>query len=314
MKKENLLVLINKLKDLSVCIVGNIYELKYLNGEVEERFLDFCDRHKNVINDQNFNSLIKIFNYLSEIEELDDQNDLFEILEDLFDNDYITSSESFNYIVKKILLIFDVTIADLIEKLDFLNYDDISIKYNDYIITIFSNYIKLFSKLGNIPYANMFNQDLEKVSDSYFELIYDLANTKGFKDETIYDLAVKRIVYFSDLMSDEKIYSLDPDKYLVVLNVVSSLRNVQMLSRLKNNINYLGNSLSYEDFVEKVENLNEDISENTINVLCSKLGIIKELTDDGYRLGIPEDVTNEEVSDVANKVLSNKIGKNVIIF
>lgn len=314
MKKENLLGLINKLKDLSVCIVGNIYELKYLNGEVEERFLDFCDRHKNVINDQNFNSLIKIFNYLSEIEELDDQNDLFEILEDLFDNDYITSSESFNYIVKKILLIFDVTIADLIEKLDFLNYDDISIKYNDYIITIFSNYIKLFSKLGNIPYANMFNQDLEKVSDSYFELIYDLANTKGFKDETIYDLAVKRIVYFSDLMSDEKIYSLDPDKYLVVLNVVSSLRNVQMLSRLKNNINCLGNSLSYEDFVEKVENLNEDISENTINVLCSKLGIIKELTDDGYRLGIPEDVTNEEVSDVANKVLINKIGKNVIIF
>lgn len=314
MKKENLLGLINKLKDLSVCIVGNIYELKYLNGEVEEKFLDFCDRYKNVINDQNFNSLIKIFNYLSEIEELDDQNDLFEILEDLFDNDYITSSESFNYIVKKILLIFDVTIADLIDELDFLNYDDISIKYNDYIITIFSNYVKLFSKLGDIPYANMFNQDLEKVSDSYFELIYDLANTKGFKDETIYDLAVKRIVYFSDLMSDEKIYSLDPDKYLVVLNVVSSLRNVQMLSRLKNNINCLENSLSYEDFVEKVENLNEDISENTINVLCSKLGIIKELTDDGCRLGIPEDVTNEEVSDVANKVLINKIGKNVIIF
>lgn len=314
MKKENLLGLINKLKDLSVCIVGNIYELKYLNGEVEERFLDFCDRHKNVINDQNFNSLIKIFNYLSEIEELDDQNDLFEILEDLFDNDYITSSESFNYIVKKILLIFDVTIADLIDELDLLNYNDISIKYNDYIITIFSNYVKLFSKLGNIPYTNMFNQDLEKVSDSYFELIYDLANTKGFKDETIYDLAVKRIMYFSDLMSDEKIYSLDPDKYLVILNVVSSLRNVQMLSRLKNNINCLENSLSYEDFGEKVENLNEDISENTINVLCSKLGIIKELTDDGHRLGIPEDVTNEEVSDVANKVLSNKIGKNVIIF
>ena len=119
MKKDNLLLLYSKLNDLSIKITANLKVLKDLSSDVEEEYISFCIKHNDVIDEEVFDKTLQLFDNIAYLIPYERYQEILPFLDELFCNDYVTSSEDFADILENLITIINIPATLNIETLSF---------------------------------------------------------------------------------------------------------------------------------------------------------------------------------------------------
>lgn len=309
MKKENLLILYNNLSKLSMKITISLTMLKNLNKNVENDFIDFCVKHKDVIDEDIYDRTLQLFIDISYIISDNIKQEIYELLNELYENEYITSSEDFSIILECLIEILNVLEIINIDSLIECVYDIDNITFD-----IFKIYIEQFKNLKDLPYDKMYSQNISKINKNFLNMLYDLGNTECDDNEDLYSSYFNRISSYIKNIRNPEIYSMSPKRYETVCESAVYIKSSKELNKFFKRVKLLNKKISCSEFSNKIEELNDEVNDNFISLLHKKLGIKKSSDEDVDSYDVPNTLTDEVIKDEVNKVLTNKNDKNIVIF
>ena len=258
MKKSTVVKLYNELDNKEILKKG-LPRIINIKGNAEYIFYDLCIKYNDILNSDILDHFISISIFLSSLDDNLERKRLLNSIYDIFDNDYLVSNMDFNIILENIEYIMGTMFSKVFDV-----YDEEEEKY--YISEIIIELSKGLSKSKDYDINKIYNHDLDVIFSRFFSVLEDLNNTKIPNGEYYNQTLIDRVKAFLDIIFSKEIYELDDYKYGVVLDMASTIEDINELSKLKKKIVFY-NRLTDEDFEVNLDNSVDTLTGISIKLL-----------------------------------------------
>ena len=258
MKKSTVVKLYNELDNKEILKKG-LPRIINIKGNAEYIFYDLCIKYNDILNSDILDHFISISTFSSSLDDNLERKRLLNSIYDIFDNDYLVSNMDFNIILENIEYIMGTMFSKVFDV-----YDEEEEKY--YISEIIIELSKGLSKSKDYDINKIYNHDLNVIFSRFFSVLEDLNNTKILDSEYYNKTLMNRVKAFLDIIFSKEIYELDDYKYGVVLDMASTIEDINELSKLKKKIVFYSR-LTDEDFEVNLDNSVDTLTGISIKLL-----------------------------------------------
>lgn len=258
MKKSTVVKLYNELDNKEILKKG-LPRIINIKGNAEYIFYDLCIKYNDILNSDILDHFISISIFLSSLDDNLERKRLLNSIYDIFDNDYLVSNMDFNIILENIEYIMGTMFSKVFDV-----YDEEEEKY--YISEIIVELSKGLSKSKDYDINKIYDHNLDVIFSRFFSVLEDLNNTNIPNDEYYNQTLIDRVKAFLDIIFSKEIYELDDYKYDVVLDMASTIEDINELSKLKKKIVFYSR-LTDEDFEVTLDNSVDTLTGTSIKLL-----------------------------------------------
>ena len=258
MKKSTVVKLYNELDNKEILKKG-LPRIINIKGDAEDIFYDLCIKYNDILNSDILDHFISISIFLSSLDDNLERKKLLNSIYNILDNDYLVSNMDFNIILENIEYIMGTMFSKVFDV-----YDEEEEKY--YISEIIIELSKGLSKSKDYDINKIYNHDLNVIFSRFFSVLEDLNNTKIPNGEYYNQTLIDRVKAFLDIIFSKEIYELDDYKYDVVLDMASTIEDINELSKLKKKIVFYSR-LTDEDFEVNLDNSVDTLTDTSIKLL-----------------------------------------------
>lgn len=283
-------------------VLEKMVELKGIDAHL---FYITCINNSDVLTDDNFYDIFNIFLNLCYFSDVSNKMLFCNIFNDFIGKDYINSSEDFNDILTTITIILSYPINDVIY------IEDGDSDY--YILSFIKNYISLLNR-NQYDYSTLYKHDFSLISTNYYKLLIDLPNTEMTDFDDFNKSILRRVELFVDIATSSRIINLDDTKYESVIEVATSINNLSELTKFKNRIKILSNSIPDLEFRKLIDTYTSELNSNTIKIIFDELQIQIKENNNGQKELIESDFSLDKQDDILRKILVSDSSTNIIKF
>ena len=266
MKKSTVMRLYNEL-DNKELIKKNLPRMVDVKGDAEDIFYNLCIKYKDILNSDILDYFISLSVFTSSIDDNIERKRLLNSINDILDNDYLISNIDFNILLENIVYITDADFSCIFDVYDLEEEK----YYTSEIIIELSNGLTNFKKYD---IDKIYNHNLGDIFTKFFKLLEDLNNTNIPNNEDYNKILLDRIKNFLDIIFTKEIYELDDYKYNVVLDIASTINDVNELKKFKKKIIFYSR-LNKEEFAINLDDSVNILTDTSIKL--SKEGKSKTL-------------------------------------
>lgn len=258
MKKSTVVKLYNELDNKEILKKG-LPRMINVKGDAEDIFCDLCIKYNDILNSDILDHFISISTFSSSLDDNLERKKLLNGIYNILDNDYLVSNMDFNIVLENIEYIMGTMFSPVFDV-----YDEDEEKYYTFeIIVELSNGL---SKSKNYDINKIYDHDLDVIFSRFFSVLEDLNNTNIPDSEYYNKTLMNRVKAFLDIIFSKEIYELDDYKYDVVLDIASTIEDVNELKKFKKKIVFY-NRLDDKNFEVTLDDSVDTLTDTSIKLL-----------------------------------------------
>lgn len=258
MKKSTVVKLYNELDNKEILKKG-LPRMINVKGDAEDIFYDLCIKYNDILNSDILDHFISISTFSSSLDDNLERKKLLNGIYNILDNDYLVSNMDFNIILENIEYIMGTMFSKVFDVYD----EDEEKYYTSEIIVELSNGL---SKSKNYDINKIYDHDLDVIFSRFFSVLEDLNNTNIPDSEYYNKTLMNRVKAFLDIIFSKEIYELDDYKYDVVLDIASTIEDVNELKKFKKKIVFY-NRLDDKNFEVTLDDSVDTLKDTSIKLL-----------------------------------------------
>lgn len=258
MKKSTVVKLYNELDNKEILKKG-LPRMINVKGDAEDIFYDLCIKYNDILNSDILDHFISISTFSSSLDDNLERKKLLNGIYNILDNDYLVSNMDFNIILENIEYIMGTMFSPVFDVYD----EDEEKYYTSEIIVELSNGL---SKSKNYDINKIYDHDLDVIFSRFFSVLEDLNNTNIPDSEYYNKILMNRVKAFLDIIFSKEIYELDDYKYDVVLDIASTIEDVNELKKFKKKIVFY-NRLDDKNFEVTLDDSVDTLTDMSIKLL-----------------------------------------------
>lgn len=258
MKKSTVVKLYNELDNKEILKKG-LPRMINVKGDAEDIFCDLCIKYNDILNSDILDHFISISTFSSSLDDNLERKKLLNGIYNILDNDYLVSNMDFNIILENIEYIMGTMFSPVFDVYD----EDEEKYYTSEIIVELSNGL---SKSKNYDINKIYDHDLDVIFSRFFSMLEDLNNTNIPDSEYYNETLMNRVKAFLDIIFSKEIYELDDYKYDVVLDIASTIEDVNELKKFKKKIVFY-NRLDDKHFEVTLDDSVDTLTDTSIKLL-----------------------------------------------
>lgn len=258
MKKSTVVKLYNELDNKEILKKG-LPRMINVKGDAEDIFYDLCIKYNDILNSDILDHFISISTFSSSLDDNLERKKLLNGIYNILDNDYLVSNMDFNIILENIEYIMGTMFSKVFDVYD----EDEEKYYTSEIIVELSNGL---SKSKNYDINKIYDHDLDVIFSRFFSVLEDLNNTNIPDSEYYNKILMNRVKAFLDIIFSKEIYELDDYKYDVVLDIASTIEDVNELKKFNKKIVFY-NRLDDKNFEVTLDDSVDTLTDTSIKLL-----------------------------------------------
>lgn len=258
MKKSTVVKLYNELDNKEILKKG-LPRMINVKGDAEDIFCDLCIKYNDILNSDILDHFISISTFSSSLDDNLERKKLLNGIYNILDNDYLVSNMDFNIVLENIEYIMGTMFSPVFDVYD----EDEEKYYTSEIIVELSNGL---SKSKNYDINKIYDHDLDVIFSRFFSVLEDLNNTNIPDSEYYNKTLMNRVKAFLDVIFSKEIYELDDYKYDVVLDIASTIEDVNELKKFKKKIVFY-NRLDDKNFEVTLDDSVDTLTDTSIKLL-----------------------------------------------
>lgn len=258
MKKSTVVKLYNELDNKEILKKG-LPRMINVKGDAEDIFYDLCIKYNDILNSDILDHFISISTFSSSLDDNLERKKLLNGIYNILDNDYLVSNMDFNIVLENIEYIMGTMFSKVFDV-----YDEDEEKY--YISEIIIELSKGLSKNKGYDINKIYDHDLDVIFSRFFSVLEDLNNTNIPDSEYYNKTLMNRVKAFLDIIFSKEIYELDDYKYNVVLDIASTIEDVNELKKFKKKIVFY-NRLDDKNFEVTLDDSVDTLTDTSIKLL-----------------------------------------------
>ena len=258
MKKSTVVKLYNELDNKEILKKG-LPRMINIKGDAEDIFCDLCIKYNDILNSEILDHFISISTFSSSLDDNLERKKLLNGIYNILDNDYLVSNMDFNIVLENIEYIMGTMFSPVFDVYD----EDEEKYYTSEIIVELSNGL---SKSKNYDINKIYDHDLDVIFSRFFSVLEDLNNTNIPDSEYYNKTLMNRVKAFLDIIFSKEIYELDDYKYDVVLDIASTIEDVNELKKFKKKIVFY-NRLDDKNFEVTLDDSVDTLTDTSIKLL-----------------------------------------------
>lgn len=258
MKKSTVVKLYNELDNKEILKKG-LPRIINIKGDAEDIFYDLCIKYNDILNSDILDHFISISTFSSSLDDNLERKKLLNGIYNILDNDYLVSNMDFNIVLENIEYIMGTMFSPVFDVYD----EDEEKYYTSEIIVELSNGL---SKSKNYDINKIYDHDLDVIFSRFFSVLEDLNNTNIPDSEYYNKTLMNRVKAFLDIIFSKEIYELDDYKYDVVLDIASTIEDVNELKKFKKKIVFY-NRLDDKNFEVTLDDSVDTLTDTSIKLL-----------------------------------------------
>lgn len=258
MKKSTVVKLYNELDNKEILKKG-LPRMINIKGDAEDIFYDLCIKYNDILNSDILDHFISISTFSSSLDDNLERKKLLNGIYNILDNDYLVSNMDFNIVLENIEYIMGTMFSKVFDVYD----EDEEKYYTSEIIVELSNGL---SKSKNYDINKIYDHDLDVIFSRFFSVLEDLNNTNIPDSEYYNKILMNRVKAFLDIIFSKEIYELDDYKYDVVLDIASTIEDVNELKKFKKKIVFY-NRLDDKNFEVTLDDSVDTLTDTSIKLL-----------------------------------------------
>lgn len=258
MKKSTVVKLYNELDNKEILKKG-LPRMINVKGDAEDIFYDLCIKYNDILNSDILDHFISISTFSSSLDDNLERKKLLNGIYNILDNDYLVSNMDFNIVLENIEYIMGTMFSPVFDVYD----EDEEKYYTSEIIVELSNGL---SKSKNYDINKIYDHDLDVIFSRFFSVLEDLNNTNIPDSEYYNKTLMNRVKAFLDIIFSKEIYELDDYKYDVVLDIASTIEDVNELKKFKKKIVFY-NRLDDKNFEVTLDDSVDTLTDTSIKLL-----------------------------------------------
>lgn len=258
MKKSTVVKLYNELDNKEILKKG-LPRIINIKGNAEYIFYDLCIKYNDILNSDILDHFISISTFSSSLDDNLERKKLLNGIYNILDNDYLVSNMDFNIVLENIEYIMGTMFSPVFDVYD----EDEEKYYTSEIIVELSNGL---SKSKNYDINKIYDHDLDVIFSRFFSVLEDLNNTNILDSEYYNKTLMNRVKAFLDIIFSKEIYELDDYKYDVVLDIASTIEDVNELKKFKKKIVFY-NRLDDKNFEVTLDDSVDTLTDTSIKLL-----------------------------------------------
>ena len=258
MKKSTIVKLYNELDNKEILKKG-LPRMINVKGDAEDIFYDLCIKYNDILNSDILDHFISISTFSSSLDDNLERKKLLNSIYNILDNDYLVSNMDFNIILENIEYIMGTMFSPVFD----VYAEDEEKYYTSEIIVELSNGL---SKSKDYDINKIYDHDLDVIFSRFFSVLEDLNNTNIPDSEYYNETLMNRVKAFLDIVFSKEIYELDEYKYNVVLDIASTIEDVNELKKFKKKIVFY-NRLDDKNFEVTLDDSVDTLTDTSIKLL-----------------------------------------------
>ena len=258
MKKSTIVKLYNELDNKEILKKG-LPRMINIKGNAEDIFYDLCIKYNDILNSDILDHFISISTFSSSLDDNLERKKLLNGIYNILDNDYLVSNMDFNIILENIEYIMGTMFSPVFDVYD----EDEEKYYTSEIIVELSNGL---SKSKDYDINKIYDHDLDVIFSRFFSVLEDLNNTNIPDSEYYNETLMNRVKAFLDIIFSKEIYELDDYKYDVVLDIASTIEDINELKKFKKKIVFY-NRLDDKNFEVTLDDSVDTLTDTSIKLL-----------------------------------------------
>ena len=258
MKKSTVVKLYNELDNKEI-LKKSLPRMINVKGDAEDIFCDLCIKYNDILNSDILDHFISISTFSSSLDDNLERKKLLNGIYKILDNDYLVSNMDFNIILENIEYIMETIFSKVF---DVYNKEDEK-NYASEIIIELSNGL---SRYKDYDINKIYDHDLDVIFSRFFSVLEDLNNTNIPDSEYYNKTLMNRVKVFLDIIFSKEIYELDDYKYDVVLDIASTIEDVNELKKFKKKIVFY-NRLDDKNFEVTLDDSVDTLTDTSIKLL-----------------------------------------------
>lgn len=258
MKKSTIVKLYNELDNKEILKKG-LPRMINIKGNAEDIFYDLCIKYNDILNSDILDHFISISTFSSSLDDEFEEKKLLNSIYNILDNDYLVSNMDFNIILENIEYIMGTMFSPVFDVYD----EDEEKYYTSEIIVELSNGL---SKSKDYDINKIYDHNLDFIFSRFFSVLEDLNNTNIPDSEYYNETLMNRVKAFLDIVFSKEIYELDDYKYNVVLDIASTIEDVNELKKFKKKIVFY-NRLDDRNFEVTLDDSVDTLTDTSIKLL-----------------------------------------------
>lgn len=258
MKKSTVVKLYNELDNKEILKKG-LPRMINVKGDAEDIFCDLCIKYNDILNSDILDHFISISTFSSSLDDNLERKKLLNGIYNILDNDYLVSNMDFNIVLENIEYIMGTMFSPVFDVYD----EDEEKYYTSEIIVELSNGL---SKSKNYDINKIYDHDLDVIFSRFFSVLENLNNTNIPDSEYYNKILMNRVKAFLDIIFSKEIYELDDYKYDVVLDIASTIEDVNELKKFKKKIVFY-NRLDDKNFEVTLDDSVDTLTDTSIKLL-----------------------------------------------
>ena len=258
MKKSTIVKLYNELDNKEI-LKKSLTRMINVKGDAEDIFCDLCIKYNDILNSDILDHFISISTFSSSLDDNLERKKLLNGIYNILDNDYLVSNMDFNIVLENIEYIMGTMFSPVFDVYD----EDEEKYYTSEIIVELSNGL---SKSKNYDINKIYDHDLDVIFSRFFSVLEDLNNTNIPDSEYYNKTLMNRVKAFLDIIFSKEIYELDDYKYDVVLDIASTIEDVNELKKFKKKIVFY-NRLDDKNFEVTLDDSVDTLTDTSIKLL-----------------------------------------------
>lgn len=258
MKKSTVVKLYNELDNKEILKKG-LPRMINVKGDAEDIFYDLCIKYNDILNSDILDHFISISTFSSSLDDNLERKKLLNGIYNILDNDYLVSNMDFNIVLENIEYIMGTMFSPVFDVYD----EDEEKYYTSEIIVELSNGL---SKSKNYDINKIYDHDLDVIFSRFFSVLENLNNTNIPDSEYYNKTLMNRVKAFLDIIFSKEIYELDDYKYDVVLDIASTIEDVNELKKFKKKIVFY-NRLDDKNFEVTLDDSVDTLTDTSIKLL-----------------------------------------------
>lgn len=258
MKKSTVVKLYNELDNKEILKKG-LPRMINVKGDAEDIFYDLCIKYNDILNSDILDHFISISTFSSSLDDNLERKKILNGIYNILDNDYLVSNMDFNIVLENIEYIMGTMFSPVFDVYD----EDEEKYYTSEIIVELSNGL---SKSKNYDINKIYDHDLDVIFSRFFSVLEDLNNTNIPDSEYYNKTLMNRVKAFLDIIFSKEIYELDDYKYDVVLDIASTIEDVNELKKFKKKIVFY-NRLDDKNFEVTLDDSVDTLTDTSIKLL-----------------------------------------------
>lgn len=258
MKKSTIVKLYNELDNKEI-IEKDLPKMISVKGDAEDIFYDLCIKYNDILDSDILDHFISISTFVSSLDDSLERKRLLDSIYNIFDNDYLVSNMDFNIILENI----EYIMATIFSKVFYVYNKEDEKNYASEIIIELSNGL---SRYKDYDINKIYDHDLDVIFSRFFSVLEDLNNTNIPDSEYYNETLMNRVKAFLDIVFSKEIYELDDYKYDVVLDIASTIEDVNELKKFKKKIVFY-NRLDDKNFEVTLDDSVDTLTDTSIKLL-----------------------------------------------